>query len=145
MASSICVAPPALAEIGARVPALTRWAKICRAFGAGLECEAIDQVSAVFRTTAAAPCNFPRRKREPIYTSRPTPLPANHMREILMTEERKYAVLFAATILAARQLADLGDLADRPCPARDIVLAKAIEKAEMILRKIDQKYPAEKR
>jgi hypothetical protein len=33
------------------------------------------------------------------------------MREIPMTEERKYAVLFAATILAARQLADLGDLA----------------------------------
>ena len=67
------------------------------------------------------------------------------MREIPMTEERKYAVLFAATILAARQLADLGDLADRPCPARDVVLAKAVEKAEMILRKIDQKYPPEKR
>jgi hypothetical protein len=79
------------------------------------------------------------RKHDPSYTSSPTPLPANHTREIPMTEERKYAVLFAATILAARQLADLGDLADRPCPARDIVLAKAIEKAEMILRKIDQK------
>ena len=58
-----------------------------------------------------------------------------------MNEERKYAILFAATILAARQLADLGDLADRPCPARDVVLKNAIERAEMILRKIDQKYP----
>jgi hypothetical protein len=61
-----------------------------------------------------------------------------------MTEERKYAVLFAATILAARQLADLGDLADRPCPARDVVLRNAIDRAEMILRKIDQKYPPQK-
>jgi hypothetical protein len=72
------------------------------------------------RSTAPADA----RKDDPVYTSSPTPLPANHMREIPMTEERKYAVLFAATILAAR-----------PCPARDIVLAKAIEKAEMILKK----------
>jgi hypothetical protein len=33
-----------------------------------------------------------------------------------MTEERKYALLFAPTILAARKLAEVGD---RPCPARD--------------------------
>jgi hypothetical protein len=36
-----------------------------------------------------------------------------------VSDERTYAILFAATILAARKLSDLGDLADRPCPARD--------------------------
>jgi hypothetical protein len=59
----------------------------------------------------------------------------------LVTEERKYAILFAATILAARKLADLGDLADRPCPARETVIRDAVSKAEMILRKIDSMYP----
>jgi hypothetical protein len=58
-----------------------------------------------------------------------------------MSEERKVAILFAATILAARKLADLGDLADRPCPAREVVLKDAISKAEMILSKIDRMYP----
>ena len=58
-----------------------------------------------------------------------------------MDEQRKYAILFAATILAARQLADLGDLADRPCPAREVVLTNAISRAEMILRKIEKMYP----
>ena len=59
-----------------------------------------------------------------------------------MTEERKFAILLAATILAARKLADLGELADRPCPARDVVIRDAISRAETILRKIDQLYPA---
>ncbi len=58
----------------------------------------------------------------------------------LVSEERKFAILFAATILAARRLADLGDLADRPCPARDVVIADAIAKAGAILRKIDGLY-----
>jgi len=56
-------------------------------------------------------------------------------------ENRKYAILFAATILAARKLADLGDLAERPCPAREVVLKDAISKAEMILRKLEALYP----
>ena len=58
-----------------------------------------------------------------------------------VSEERKFAILFAATILAARKLADLGDLADRPCPAREVVIKDAISKAEMILSKIDRMYP----
>ena len=58
----------------------------------------------------------------------------------VVSEERKFAILFAATILAARKLADLGDLADRPCPAREIVIRDAISKAEMILSKIDRMY-----
>jgi hypothetical protein len=59
-------------------------------------------------------------------------------------ENRKYAILFAATILAARKLADLGDLADRPCPARDVVIADAVSKAEAIMRKIDNMYSSGK-
>jgi hypothetical protein len=58
-----------------------------------------------------------------------------------VSQERKFAILFAATLLAARKLADLGDLADRPCPAREVVIKDAISKAEMILRKIDGMYP----
>jgi hypothetical protein len=61
-----------------------------------------------------------------------------------VTEERKFAILFAATILAARKLSDLGDLTDRPCPARDTVIRDAILRAEAILRKIEQTYPPEK-
>jgi hypothetical protein len=55
-----------------------------------------------------------------------------------MTEERKFALLFAATILAARRLAEIGD---KPCPARDAAIADAIAKAELILRKLDNLYP----
>jgi hypothetical protein len=57
---------------------------------------------------------------------------------VLVSDERKFAILFAATILAARKLADLGDLADRPCPARDVVIRDAISRAETILRKVEQ-------
>ena len=53
-----------------------------------------------------------------------------------MTEERKYAILFSATILAARKLAEIGD---RPCPAREMCIEDAIRNAERILEKIDQK------
>jgi hypothetical protein len=55
-----------------------------------------------------------------------------------MTEERKFAILFSATILAARKLTELGD---RPSPAREACIANAISNAEMILRKIDQRWP----
>ena len=58
-----------------------------------------------------------------------------------MSQERKYAILFAATILAARKLADLGNLTDKPCPARDVVIRDAILRAEAILRRIEQTYP----
>lgn len=61
----------------------------------------------------------------------------------LVSEERKFALLLAATILAARKLAEIGELADRPCPAREAALADAIRKSEAILRKIDSLYPAE--
>ena len=58
-----------------------------------------------------------------------------------MSEERKFALLFAAAILAARKLAEIGDLADKPCPAREAAIADAIRKAEAIMRRIDSLYP----
>jgi hypothetical protein len=56
-----------------------------------------------------------------------------------MDEPRKHAILFAATILAARKLTELGD---KPSPAREACIANAISNAEMILRKIDQRWPS---
>jgi len=55
-----------------------------------------------------------------------------------MDEQRKYAILFAATILAARRLNDLGD---KPCPARECAIIDAIAQAERILQKIDERWP----
>ena len=57
-----------------------------------------------------------------------------------MTEERKYAILFSATILATRKLAEIGD---KPCPAREACIEDAIRNAERILQKIDQRWPTE--
>jgi hypothetical protein len=57
-------------------------------------------------------------------------------------EDRKFAVLFAATILAARKLSELeAQGITRSCPARDIIIADAISKAEEIMRKIEKTYP----
>ena len=49
-----------------------------------------------------------------------------------MTEERKHAVLFSATILAARKLRELGD---KPCPAREACIEDAIRNAERICKR----------
>jgi nucleoside-triphosphatase THEP1 len=57
-------------------------------------------------------------------------------------EDRKFALLFAATILAARKLSELeAQGITRPCPARDIIIIDAISKAEEIMRKIEKNYP----
>ncbi len=53
-----------------------------------------------------------------------------------MDEQRKYALLFAATILAARKLHEIGS---KPCPARECAIADAISNAEQILRKIEER------
>ena len=55
-----------------------------------------------------------------------------------MDEQRKYAILFAATILAARKLSEIGV---KPCPARECAIADAIENAKRILEKIDECWP----
>ena len=57
-----------------------------------------------------------------------------------MDEQRKYAILFAATTLAARKLNEIGS---KPCPARECAIADAISSAELILKRIDERWPAE--
>ena len=55
-----------------------------------------------------------------------------------MDEQRKYAILFAVTILAARKLNEIGV---KPRPARECAIADAITKAEQILKRIDERWP----
>lgn len=69
------------------------------------------------------------------------PLPAIHRREIPMSEERKYAILFAATLLCARKLAALDS--DRPSPTKIAAVQDAISQATFILEQIDRKWPTE--
>ena len=45
-----------------------------------------------------------------------------------MDEQRKYTILFAPTILAAWKLHEIGN---KPCPARECVIADAICNAEL--------------
>jgi hypothetical protein len=68
----------------------------------------------------------PRRKSETLYVY---PLP--------MDEQRKYALLLAATILAAGKLAQY----DKPCPAIKAAIADAITMTEKILTRIDARHP----
>jgi hypothetical protein len=56
-------------------------------------------------------------------------------------ERRKEALLIAAAILAARELARLEY---KPCPATEAAIANAVTMAEKILRKIDNRFPAER-
>jgi hypothetical protein len=49
-----------------------------------------------------------------------------------MEEQRKYAILFAATILAARKLNEIGV---KPCPERECAIIDAIENAKRIPKK----------
>jgi len=66
------------------------------------------------------------------------PLPATYLRESPMTEERKYAILFAATLLCARKLERDSD---RPSPAKVAAVENAIRQATFILESIDTKWP----
>jgi hypothetical protein len=57
-----------------------------------------------------------------------------------MDEQRKYAILFFATILAGRKLVELDDM---PSPAaREACIANAIVNAERILTRNDRPCPA---
>ena len=55
-----------------------------------------------------------------------------------MTEERKHAILFAATILAARKLNASGI---KPWGIH-VAITDAIDNANLILEKIDERWPA---
>jgi len=56
-----------------------------------------------------------------------------------MTEERKFAILFAATLLCARKLMELDP--DRPSPARVAAVENAIRQAAFNLEQIDRRWP----
>ena len=55
-----------------------------------------------------------------------------------MTEERKHAALLAATILAARKLNESGIKQW----GIHVAITQAIDKANLILEKIDERWPA---
>jgi len=57
-----------------------------------------------------------------------------------MTEERKFAILFAATILSARKLIDRIE-PDKPNFSKDYFVEKAINEAAFVLERIDRKWP----
>jgi hypothetical protein len=56
-----------------------------------------------------------------------------------MTEERKHAILFAATLLSARKLLDLDP--DKPSMAKQLFVDRAKDDAMFILERIDSKFP----
>jgi len=60
-----------------------------------------------------------------------------------MTDERKYALLFAATILAARKLASLEDRTGAT-PAKIYAVEKAIDQAKFVLDRIEARWPRER-
>jgi hypothetical protein len=70
-------------------------------------------------------------------------LPAYHpkTREFRVTEERKFAILFAATILAARKLIDMDP--NKPNMAKGYFVDRAIDDASFILERIDRKWPTQ--
>ena len=57
-----------------------------------------------------------------------------------MTEERKHAILFAATLLCARKLTETID-SDRPNMAKQYFVDRAIEEAKFVLERIEKKWP----
>jgi hypothetical protein len=67
------------------------------------------------------------------------PLPAKSNSGFPMTEERKYAILFAATVLSARKLAAMES--DKPSPAKMCAVDRAIDQAKFILDRIEARWP----
>ena len=57
-----------------------------------------------------------------------------------MTEERKHAILLAATILSARRIQE-GMNSSRPDMSKPHWTDKAIDEAAFILERIDMKWP----
>jgi len=57
-----------------------------------------------------------------------------------MTEERKFAILFAATILSAWRLIDMDP--NKPNMAKGLFVDRAIDDAVFILERIDARWPA---
>ena len=57
-----------------------------------------------------------------------------------MTEERKHAILFAATLLCARKLIETME-SDKPNFAKEYFVDRTITEAEFILERIDKRWP----
>lgn len=57
-----------------------------------------------------------------------------------MTEDRKHAILFAATLLCARKLIETME-SGKPNFAEEYFVDRAIQKAAFILERIDRKWP----
>jgi hypothetical protein len=57
-----------------------------------------------------------------------------------MDEQRKMAILFAATILSARRIQD-SMTSNKPDMAKQFYIDKAIEEAAFILERIDKRWP----
>jgi hypothetical protein len=64
-----------------------------------------------------------------------------------MTEDRKHAILFAATLLSARKIIEVIDNDDPQNMGRkfymDLFVGKAIDQAAEIVKKIDERWPVE--
>jgi hypothetical protein len=56
-----------------------------------------------------------------------------------VTEEREFAILFAATILAARKLIDYRN---KPNMSKGYFVDRAIDDAAFILERIDARWPS---
>jgi hypothetical protein len=59
-----------------------------------------------------------------------------------MTEERKHAILFAATLLCARRMIETME-SDKPNFAKQFYVDRAIQEAAFILERIDRKWPSQ--
>lgn len=57
-----------------------------------------------------------------------------------MEEARKHALLFAATLLAARKLLEMEP--DKPSLAKGYIVDRAIGDAAFILERIDKRWPS---
>jgi len=58
----------------------------------------------------------------------------------LMEEQRKQAILFAATILSARRIQE-SITSDKPDIAKQFYIDRAISEAAFILERIDKRWP----
>ena len=56
-----------------------------------------------------------------------------------MTEERKFAILFAATLLCARKLMEMEP--DKSNLAKGYIVDRAIDDAAFILERIEKRWP----
>ena len=56
------------------------------------------------------------------------------------TEERKYAIVFAATLLRARKIMETME-SDKPNFAKKYFVDRALQEAEFILERIEKKRP----